>query len=147
ASGLTDGARSLGRLLAEAAARANQLDDLRRRVEARQNQPLGELTARVLLMQAALAGKDHARAAALIEWFTQRLQKDSLQTSAELTAHAAVPALDVEQLEPAALALLDKAAKNLINAKADPRANALQLHLARHQFAKKRPDDGKRFLK
>ena len=88
----------------------------------------------LLLMQAALAGNDHARATALIDWFTQRLQKDTLQTTAELIAHAALPALDVEPLEPATLALLDKAAKNLVNAKADPRANALQLHLARHQL-------------
>src|SRR5205814_8917618 len=87
-------ARSVGQLLAEAAAQAGKLDDLRRRAEARQDQPLGELSARVLLAHAALAGGDTARAAAALDWLAQRLQKDTLQTTAELVCHAALPALE-----------------------------------------------------
>ncbi|MCI0457302.1 MAG: tetratricopeptide repeat protein, partial [Gemmataceae bacterium] len=50
--------RSTGRLLADQAVEAGRLDDLRRRAAARQGQPLGELTARILLAQASLAAKE-----------------------------------------------------------------------------------------
>jgi hypothetical protein len=145
--GTPEPTRSVGQLLADAAAKGGRLDDLRERAEARQNQPLGELTARVLLAQAALAGNDASRTAALIDWFGQRLQKDTLQTTAELVCHATLPALDIQPLEPAALALLDKAAKNLTSARGGNQAGNLQLHLARHQFEHGRTDEGRRMLK
>jgi tetratricopeptide (TPR) repeat protein len=138
---------SVGVLLARAAVDANLLDDLINRAEARQSQPLGELTARVLLAQAAVAGNDNGRMIALMEWFAQRLQKDTLQSTAELIAHAAAPAVSNSALETPALALLEKAAKNLANAKADARANGALLFLARHQFGKGRVEEGKSLLK
>jgi tetratricopeptide (TPR) repeat protein len=142
--------RSLGILLAETAAAAGKLDDLRRRAEARQAQPLGELSARVLLAQAAFAGKDKSQVPAQLDWFTQRMQKDTLQNTAELIAHVALPLLDHaewEAVERASAALLDKAAKNLSNSRAERQANGLMLQLARHQFAKNRPEEAKALLK
>ncbi|HTK78773.1 MAG TPA: DUF1583 domain-containing protein, partial [Gemmataceae bacterium] len=142
--------RSLGVLLAETAAAAGKLDDLRKRAEARQSQPLGELSARVLLAQTAVAGKQPSPLPALLDWFTQRMQKDTLQNTADLVAHVALPLLDQPEwtdLEPAAAALLDKAAKNLANSRAERQANGLMLQLARHQFAKNRPEEAKALLK
>src|SRR5262249_4739843 len=110
--------RSLGVLLAETAAAAGKLDDLRRRAEARQAQPLGELPARVLVAQAALVGKVTNQLPPLLDWFSLRMQKDTLQNTAELISHVALPLLDHPEwapVEPAAAALLDKAAKNLAN--------------------------------
>src|SRR5581483_6668625 len=145
--GPSDEPRSLGLLLAETAAAAGKLDDLRTRAEARQNQPLGELSARVLLAQAAVVGKDAARLRPLLDWFAKRMQKDTLQNTAELVAHVALPVLEAPEHEPAAVALLDKAAKNLANSRAEQQANGLMIRLARHHFAKNRADDAKALLK
>ncbi|HEY1377965.1 MAG TPA: DUF1583 domain-containing protein, partial [Gemmataceae bacterium] len=147
APGTPEPARSVGQLLADAAARCSKLDDLRRRAESRRDQPLGELTAHVLLGQVALTAGDAGRVAAELDWFTQRLAKDTLLTTAELACHVALPALERPESESAALALLDRAAKNLGTNQNDTRSSALRLHLARHQFRRGRPDEGRRLLK
>jgi hypothetical protein len=139
--------RSLGQLLAETAARTGQLDDLVRRAEARGKQPGGALNAQVLLLQARLAGGDAGRAKEHLTWLDGRLQKDSLQTSAELAFHAALPALAQPDLAPAALPLLERAAKALAQATPDEPTTSLLLVLARHYFTHGQAEAGRQQLK
>jgi hypothetical protein len=103
--------QSIARLLVESAMAANSLDALRKRLEARQDQPLAELPARVLLAQTALAARDHGRAKELLKGLGERLQKDTLRNTAELIAHVAWPALSQPDLEASALPVLEGFAK------------------------------------
>jgi tetratricopeptide (TPR) repeat protein len=137
---------SVGHLLVEAAVRADRVDDLRRRVEARQAQPLGEMNARVLLSELARAGRDRARQEKLLAELGQRLKKDTSQRTAERVCLAAVPALAAPETAPAALAVLERAARNL-GSVADQRAVDLLLLLARHDFDHGRTKEGRGRLK
>ncbi|HEU0116494.1 MAG TPA: hypothetical protein VFQ80_17520, partial [Thermomicrobiales bacterium] len=138
---------SVGRLLAESALRAKRLDDLRRRIAARQDQPLGELNARILLAQTALVAKDDARLNELLKEFAQRLQKDTLRHTAALICQAAAPALEKPETAAAALPVIERAAKNLVAAGgADAAANVL-LFLARHDLKHGRTKEGRARLK
>src|SRR5205807_400452 len=138
---------SLGRTLADVAVQAGKSDDLIRAATARQNQPLGELPARVLLGLAAVAAKDDARAAESLKVLGERLAKDTLAQTAELACHVALPALDRPALEAPATAVLELAVKNLTTANAENPPTNLMVALARHAFAAKKPDQGKAKLK
>jgi tetratricopeptide (TPR) repeat protein len=138
---------SVGRLLAESALRAERLDDLRRRIAARQDQPLGELNARILLAQTAWVAKDDARMNELLKEFAQRLQKDTLRHTAALICRTTAPALKKPETAAAALPAIERAAKNLIAAGgADAAANVL-LFLARHDFEHSKTKEGRTRLK
>jgi hypothetical protein len=139
--------RSLGQLLAETAAHTNNLDDLFRRAEARGKQPGGALNAHIMLLQASLAGGNAARPKELLTWLDGQLQKDSLQTSAELAFHAALPALARADLAPTALPLLERAVKTLAQATPDEPTTSLLLLLARHHFEHGHADAGRQRLK
>jgi tetratricopeptide (TPR) repeat protein len=107
-----DPPRGLGRLLAEVAVEAGKVDDLRKRLEARAGQPLGELPARILLAALALQARDDAKALELLKVFGERVQKDTLQTTSDLVAGVALAALDRPALAPTAEPILTKIAMN-----------------------------------
>ncbi len=138
---------SVGQLLAETAVQAGRLDDLRRRVAARKDKPLGELNARVLLAQAAWAAGDEDRFGELLKEFGQRLQKDSLRHTAALICQVAAPALAKPKLTTTAWPVLERAAKNLLGAGADGPAMNTMLYLARHDFEHGKTKEGRTRLK
>ncbi len=133
---------SAARLLAEAAAQANRLDDLRQRIAARQDKPLAELSARVLLAQAALAARDQARSTELLQTLGERLQKDTVQNTAQMIAHVAWPALFQAGLEPSALPVVERIAANLVAAGADGPGTNLLLALGRYHLEHGRQGGG-----
>jgi tetratricopeptide (TPR) repeat protein len=138
---------SIGALLAETAVRAGKVDDLRRRTAARQDKPLGELAARVLLTQLALAAGDDARTTAMLKDLDGRLKKERLQNTATLVCHVALPALERKELAATALEALQRAADNFASTNADDQAVGLLLLLARHHFEHSAADKGKDLLK
>ncbi|HEY7326851.1 MAG TPA: DUF1583 domain-containing protein [Gemmataceae bacterium] len=138
---------SVGQQLVSIAVKARRLDDLRRRTAERQDKPLGELNARVLLAHIAEAAKDEAGLRAALKDFAQRLEKDNLQYTALLICQAVVPLLDHRQLEAEARPVLERAAKNLIAAGAEDAAGNLLIFLARRDFEKGRSKDGQARLK
>jgi hypothetical protein len=75
------------------------------------------------------------------------LTQDSLPTTAVLACHAALPALDVVATAPAAVRVLEQAAKNLAGDESGDLPQVLQLALARHELRSGRVDEGKRWLK
>lgn len=101
--------QSIGLLLVQTAVRAKQIDDLKAALAPRLQQPLGELPARILMTQLALAAKDTAAAKSQIEALSQRLKQDSLQYSSELACHVAIPAMTLPELPPAAVSLFERA--------------------------------------
>src|SRR5581483_12356497 len=107
--------RSVGKLLAQWAAKANQVDDLRKCIEGRQGQSMAEIPAHVLLGLLGLEGKDAALAQTNLNWLLQRLQKDNLQNTAELSCHVALPALFRAESTEQAVPLLEASAKGLAN--------------------------------
>ena len=78
--------RGLGRLLVEVALEAGKVDDLRARTEARAGQPLGELTARTLLLTIALKANDQPRAAEMFKALGERLRKDTQPATNDLNS-------------------------------------------------------------
>jgi hypothetical protein len=138
---------SVGRLLAEAALRSKRLDDLHRRIAARQDKPLGEWNARLLLAQVAWVAKDDARLRELLKEFAQRLQKDTLRHTAALVCQVTAPVLERKELAPAALPVLERAVKNLAAAGGEQPAMNMLLFLARHDFQHGKIKEGKARLK
>ncbi len=142
----TPESRSVAQFLVQAAVDAKRVDDLARVAEARRDQALAEPGVTVLLALLAIGSNDDTKAGKALDSLTSRLQKDTLQNSAELACHAAVLALDRPALTKQAEALLELAVKNLaIQNSAEPR-NSLQRLLAHHWFARKEMDKGKKIL-
>ncbi len=135
--------RSVGRLLARWAAQAGRADELRRRVAERLDRPTAELPARVLLAQLGLAARDARLARESLDWLGKRLQKDSLQNTAELACHAALPALRGADTAAAALAVAGRAADNLSRQPRDVLAPGLHLLLARTLFEGGKVSEGR----
>jgi tetratricopeptide (TPR) repeat protein len=126
---------SVSAMLARWAARADRLDDLRRRVESRRGQPMAEVPAMVLLAQIGMEAKDAVATAHAFEALRARLEKDTLRVNAELACLAALSALRGESA-PAALAALEQAARNLKEQPAEEPAGSLLVALARDEFAR-----------
>ncbi len=138
--------QSVGKILAEWAARAGKADELRARLEARRTEALAELPARVLLAQLDLATRDHGRANASLKALDERLSKDSLETSAVLACHVAVYGLEQPESAPAALALLEHAVKNMSTSSSEEPLGGLHIRLARAQYAAGRPREGRQHI-
>lgn len=138
--------RSAGKLLSQWAVQAERADELRKRVEARQGQPLAELPARILLAQVGLAGKNAKLAEANLDWLGQRMQKDTLQNTAELTCHVAVPALYASDTMKTALPVLEKAIKNLSGHNSEEPVGSVMLAVARFHFDHNDFDAGRKYL-
>jgi tetratricopeptide (TPR) repeat protein len=103
--------QSVGLLLVQSAVRARKTEDLRQAVATRVKQPLGELPARILTTQLALATGDKAIAREQIDLLDQRLKQDSLQYASELACHVAIPALKFADL-PGSVSLLERAVEH-----------------------------------
>lgn len=104
--------QSVGLLLVQAAVRAKKVDDLKQALSVRTQQPLGELPARILQTQLALAERDSAKAKEYIDALSTRLKQDSLQYSSELACHVAIPAMSLPDLPPSAVPLLERAVEH-----------------------------------
>jgi tetratricopeptide (TPR) repeat protein len=136
--------RSVAALLARWAVRAGKVDDLRKRVEARQNQAAAEVPAQVVLGRLGLASHDPAAVSKALEALGRRLQKDTLQTSAELACHVAVPALDVRDAAPSAVPVIEHAQRNLGTTSNEEPLASLHRSLARYFFRAGKPEDGRK---
>ena len=138
--------RSLGQLLVQMAIDAKRTDDLRRVVEARRGQPLAEPSASVLLALLAIGLEDDGAAGKILDALETRIQRDTLQHTAELVGHAAIPALSRSALSRRAEALLERAVENLgTQAVEEPRMSLLRF-LAQHWFAKKELAKARRIM-
>ena len=145
--------QSVGSLLVKAALKANKVDEVKQLLEPKLKQPLGELSARVLLAQLALATRDTALATEQIELLSKRLQQDSLQNSSELACHVAIPALSLTELPPTAMVLLERAVDHFTQNGQQGRGNlqeepvrSFRFALARLHFQNKNVDGGKKHL-
>ncbi len=105
--------QSIGALLVRAAAKAGKTDDLKALCESRLKQPLGELAARVLLGQLALATHDTAATQEHLRLLSERLKLDSLQNTSELACHVALPAITLPDAPPIAIELVVQAVDRL----------------------------------
>jgi hypothetical protein len=140
--------RSAGAQLARWAVDAGRADDLRTRLAERQAQPMGELPALVLSALLAQAEGTPGAVVAALEALENRLRKDSLQSSAELACHAALPALDAPDRATAraAAAVVGRAARAYAGGTAEEPAGALMLTLARFEFGHGDAAAGKKWL-
>lgn len=145
--------QSVGLLLVQTAVRAKKIDDLKESLASRLQQPLGELPARVLMTQLALAAKDTAAAKEQIEALSVRLKQDSLQYSSELACHVAIPAMTLPELPPTAVTLLERAvdhfnqnAQQGRNASQEEPMRTFRLQLARFHFQNGNTAAGKKHL-
>ena len=145
--------QSVGSLLVLAAIKANKVDEVKELIEPKLKQPLGELAARVLLAQLALATRDLKLAAEEIEFLDKRLQQDTLQNSSELACHVAIPAMSLPELLPASMTLFERAVDHFMQNAQQGRGNVQEepmrtyrFTLARAHFANQNPEGGKKHL-
>jgi hypothetical protein len=146
-TGNTERPRSVAGLLVRWALRAGRADELHQRVVARQAQPLAEVPAGILLGQLAQARQDRAATTALLEGLAKRLEKDKLQTTAELACPIALTALADAETEPAAIAVIQSALTTLSGSNRAEPAESLYFALARHQFQSGRTQEGNSLLR
>ncbi|WP_373650417.1 DUF1583 domain-containing protein [Schlesneria sp. DSM 10557] len=145
--------QSVGSLLVLSAIRANKVDELKSLIEPKLTQPLGELSARVLLAQIALATRDKGLATEQLEILNQRLQQDTLQNSSELACHVAIPALSQFGSHPTSMELFERAVEHFTQNSQLGRGNAQEeplrtyrFKLARAHFANQNMEAGKKHL-
>jgi len=103
---------SLGAVLVQWAQTAKQLDDLRKRIDTRTQNPQGKVAALVLRTQVALALNKLDDAKLALTELAQLVSGGSLPPLVQLACHAALPASDRTGLEEPAYEIL-KAAVNL----------------------------------
>ena len=149
ARGEVEKPRSVGVILVRRAVEAGKVDDLRRRIEARREQPMAAVPALVLAVQIAIATKDDPGTMKGLEALADRLKRDALQNTAELACHAAIPALDVAGASSVALPMVEAAAKTMSDGSgnAQQTLGPLLLSIARRKFKEKRPDEARLTLK
>lgn len=141
---------SAGKMLVDWSVRAGCTDRLRDKIAERLNQPLAQLSGRVLLVQLALATGDRKVAEENLDWLSQRIVSETLQNSAELACHAALPALEHAELAPKALGIVETAAKNLAasarQSSNDEPAASLLLLAGRHHLRGGDAEAGRKLL-
>ncbi len=150
AQGEIEKPRSVGAILVRRAVEAGQVDDLRRRIEARQDQPMAAVPSRVLAVQLAIATKDEVGAIRLLQGLADRLKRDTLQNTAELACHAAIPALDLPGASNLALPMVEAAARTMAGGddnNIQQTIGPLMLSIARRKFKDKKPDEARATLK
>jgi len=144
--------RSVGKLLVNWAGRAKMTDDLRRRLQQRRQQPRAQLPAEILLTQLALAQGNTEEAESRLETLHKLLQQNSLQHSAELACHVAVPAVKQEATARVALPLVEQACRNFVasglarRGQMEPTSTLLVM-AARAGFELGDPETGNRLLR
>ena len=145
--------QSVGAMLVKAALKANKTDDLKAGLESRLKQPLGELSARIILAQLALASRDTVAAKEQLTAIGERLKLDSLQHTSELACHVALPAMTLDELPPVAVALVEKAVDHFrkgiqtgqSRGQIEP-SKSLTYKLAQYHFQNGNADAGKKLL-
>jgi hypothetical protein len=124
-------------MLAEWAARAGRLEDLKRAVEARASKPLAEVQARVILSYLGAAGGDVGVARESLEWLDRRLDKDAGLNTSILSLHAALATLDYRESMTEAIALLDHVLRAVNTVNSDRTwIEAMQFELARARLGR-----------
>jgi hypothetical protein len=129
--------RGLGKLLADVAVEAGKADDLRARVEARAGQPLGELSAKILLATLALRAGDGARAMEQFTALGERLRKDSQSATNERVAAVLLPAFAEAKFADRLAPIVEKAAENFAAGNTTARAVDLRFKLAEYHLARR----------
>lgn len=145
--------QSVGALLVNAAVKAKKTDDLKAGLESRLKQPLGELSARIILAQLAMATRDTAAAKEQLTALGERLKQDSLQHTSELACHVALPAMTLDELPPVAVGLIEKAVQHFhkgiqsgqTRGQIEP-SKSLTYKLAQHYFRSGNAEAGKKLL-
>ncbi len=128
--------RSLGAMLAAWAVKAAKADDLRRKIEARQGQPMAEYPATILSAQLAIAGGEAEPANRALKAIAERLKRDTLRPTTELASHVALPALERPETRDAALAVLDACVKSHEGTDTSESTKSMLLLMARRQLKK-----------
>lgn len=123
--------RSMAAELAKWAVRAGRGDDLQKRVEARLAQPTASLHAQIVLAHLARERGDSELAEKVFTGLIDRLRKDSQQSTAELAARIAQPALDAGTNREQARTLIALIVKNLARQQENDLSQKLLLALAR----------------
>ncbi len=134
-------------LLVRWAIRADRLDDLRRRLEARKAEPMARPGAMAILAQLDAARGDGAEASRGIDALAALMDQDKLRSTVELGCLVALPALDQPATHAAAASLIEKGVATLQAAGAESEAGRLRVALARDQFAAGKADDARGTLR
>lgn len=141
--------RSVGLMLARAAALAKQADKLRERLQPKLDAPASAISARVLAAQLAAAERNSEAAQEHLAKLRELLTKAPLQTSNELAAHAALPATTLPKLPDAAVPLLEQVVAQVIGNVQNPNeepARALTFQLTKFYLTADRAPDAKKRL-
>ncbi|QEL19722.1 DUF1583 domain-containing protein [Limnoglobus roseus] len=109
--------RGLAGTLAQLAIDAGKLDDLKKRIESRAKQPLGEMAANVLSFTLAMKAKDDAKALEILKALGDRAGKDTSQLTLDTVSKLGQQALESPALAPTAEPILQKVAMNFALAK------------------------------
>ena len=138
--------RSVGAELARWAVAAGRVDDLRKLIAERQAKPRAELPAQVLISLIAQAEAASQATVSSLDAIGRKLEKDSLEASAELACHAALPALAASDIATAraAVTVLDRASKALAGGTAEEPIDSLILTLARFAFDQRNAPEGRK---
>ncbi|NOX57192.1 MAG: tetratricopeptide repeat protein, partial [Planctomycetes bacterium] len=100
--------RSAGWILIDWARRAGQLNDLRRRLQKRAEQPPARFSATLLLAELAWAERDAEQVAVRLAELQRLLQQSPVRVAAEAACEIALPALRNRTTAEKALALLEQ---------------------------------------
>lgn len=144
--------QSVSILLVKAAIQARKTDDLKSQAEQRLQQPLGELSSRILLAQLAMGMRDREGIEEQLKLIAARLKQDSLQNTAELACHVAIPAMSLPDLpvavELVALALdhIQKGIQSRRGGGQQEPVTSLTFRLASHYFQAGKPEEGKKLV-
>ena len=139
--------KSMGERLASRAVRAGATDELRAAVRGRSGSAISELSGLVILARLDLTSGHPEGVVATLDRIETRLRKDTLKVSAELAAHAALPALRDAKTEKSARALLEQAIKNLSALPGSEPLGSLMTALAGHDLDLGRLDEGRKRLR
>ncbi len=130
--------RGLGNSLVRLAVEADKVADLRARLEARSKQPLGELSAKILLAMLGIQARDEAVVGEAVRALGDRLKKDSLHTTNIAVTGALAPLLSDAKFGELLIPIIAKAAENQATSGNIQQAAELRYKLA--QYYLKRND-------
>lgn len=129
--------RGLGELLIQTALEAGKAEDLRARIEARAKQPLGELSARILLSRLAVQSKDEALARRVFQALGERIKKDALMSTNLSVSAALTPVLGDPRLAALVVPYVEKVAENFTTGGGMTQAVELRFKLADYHLGRK----------
>lgn len=130
--GGSGGDRGLAGLLSQLAIDAGKVDDLKKKIESREKQPLGEMPAKFLSFTFALKANDEAKATEILKALGDRAAKDSSSATLDMVSKLCQIALDRPTLAPVAEPILQKVAMNYAIAKNFAAASELAEKIVAH---------------